>query len=105
MTVFRVEVSAFVAEKAAFRYGEERSEGRPSEYDFVTGPLAAALRSFGGFDALPIAAGPAVRISIIVDPFFGAVVFTGVLLAGNVIEIADFDDDPDYWVTSQGETE
>jgi hypothetical protein len=40
---------------------------------------------------------PAVRTYTIVDPSFGAVVFVGVLIDAEVVEIADFDDDPDYW--------
>lgn len=31
------------------------------------------------------------------DSFFGALVFFGVLVAPDVVEIADFEDDPDYW--------
>jgi hypothetical protein len=33
----------------------------------------------------------------IVDPFFGALLFFGVLIDTDTVEIADFEDDPDYW--------
>ena len=33
----------------------------------------------------------------ITDPFFGALVFFGVLIGTDVVEIADFEDDPDCW--------
>ena len=40
----QVGVSRFVADKIAAEYGPERSaEGQPSEWDFWSGPLAAAL--------------------------------------------------------------
>lgn len=68
-------MSDTVLAKAHDRYGEERSAaGQPSEYDFVGGPLAAAIVEFSHFDELPAAAGPAVRSLIITDPFFGALV-------------------------------
>ena len=96
--MFEVRIADEVVEKARERYGEERSSsGRPSEYDFVGGPLAAAALEFRYFDELPKVAGPAVRSLHITDPFFGALVFFGVLIGTDVVEIADFEDDPDYW--------
>ena len=96
--MFTVQVADLVMHKAHDRYGEERSAtGRPSEYDFVAGPLAAAIEQFRYFDDLPEMVGPAVRTVITTDPFFGAIVFVGVLVDANEVEIADFDDDPDYW--------
>jgi hypothetical protein len=84
-------------ERAHERYGDDRTgAGRPSEFDFVTGPLEAARREFALFDHLPEVAGPAVRSLIITDPFFGALAFVGILVAEHEVEIADFDDDPDY---------
>jgi hypothetical protein len=38
-----------------------------------------------------------VRSLIIVDPFFGALVFVGMPIGERLVEIAEFDDDPDYW--------
>jgi hypothetical protein len=96
--VYEVRVAPFVLHKAHERYGDERSpSGVPSEYDFVGGPLGAALLEFRYFDELPEAAGPSVRSLIITDPFFGALVFFGVLVERTTVEIADFEDDPDYW--------
>lgn len=93
-----VSVSSNVFEKAHLRYGEERSaSGAPSEYDFVGGPLAAAIADFRSFDDLQEVAGPAVRSLIITDPFFGTIVFIGALVGPATVEIADFEDDPDFW--------
>lgn len=98
LAVYGVHVSRTVLDKAHERYGEERSaRGEPSEYEFVSGPLAAAAIEFAHFDELPPVAGPAVRTLIIADPFFGALVFFGVLVGPGQVEIADFEDDPDYW--------
>lgn len=36
------------------------------------------------------------RSLIITDPFFGALVFLGVLVEAATVEIADFEDEPDY---------
>jgi hypothetical protein len=38
-----------------------------------------------------------VRSLVITDAFFGALVFFGVLVDRTTVEIADFEDDPDYW--------
>lgn len=96
--MYEVAVAREVFAKANARYGEERTPtGRPSEYDFVGGPLAAAIREFAYFDDLPQAVGPTVRTVIIVDPFFGTVVFVGGLVRPGSVEIADFEGDPDYW--------
>ncbi len=65
----------------------------------MAGPLAAATLEFRFADELPAVAGPAVRSLHITNPFFGAVVFFGVLVETNVVEVADFEDDPDYWST------
>ena len=93
-----VRVGERVLHLANERFGQQRSsEGRPSEYDFVGGPLAAALLAFREFDQLSYDVVPAVRSYTVVDPFFGPVVFVGVLTSDGVVEIADFDDDADYW--------
>lgn len=60
--MFEVRVSEAAAEKITRTYGPERSAGgRPSEWDFWSGPLA------------------------------------GVLVEPGVVEIADYEIDPDYW--------
>lgn len=87
-----------VASTAAELYGPERTAaGRPSEYDFASGPLAAAATRFTDFDSLPEVAGAAVRSVHLLDPVFGPVVFVGVLVEPGVVEIAGFTVDPDYW--------
>jgi hypothetical protein len=96
--MYEVRVGRAVLEKAHQRYGDERSAGGgPSEFDFVGGPLAAAIIEFAHFEELPVVAGPSVRSLIVTDPFFGALVFFGVIVAADIVEIADFEDDPDYW--------
>ena len=94
----RVVVGAAVLEKAHDEFGEDRTvEGSPSEYDFVSGPLAAALFVFRDFESLSFDLVPAVRSYTIVDPFFGPVVFVGVLTDDDLVEIVEFAHDPDYW--------
>jgi hypothetical protein len=41
--------------------------------------------------------GRSIRSLIVVDPFFGAIAFVGVLIGDLTVEMADFEDDPDYW--------
>lgn len=94
----RVVVSAHVDAVIAERFGTERSgSGRPSLYDFETGPLAAARLAFARFESLSRAVGPSVRSVTITDVFFGAVVFTGVLIDTDLVEIADVGIDHEYW--------
>ena len=96
--MFEVQVGQGVAEKITSSYGpERRATGRPSEWDFWSGPLAAALIGFRDFENLLFDLHPEIRSLHIVDPVFGAVVFAGVLVESAVVEIADFDVDPDYW--------
>jgi hypothetical protein len=96
----RVHVSTFVLERAAARFGPERSAaGGADEYDFVGGPLAAAVFVFRDFDSIRWDVVPSVRSYTIVDPFFGAVIFTAVLLDDGTVEVADFDLDTEYWDT------
>lgn len=95
-----VRVAQAVYEQAHERFGEHRSvDGAPSEYDFVSGPVAAAIFAFRDWDDLPHDVVPAVRHYTVVDPVFGPVVFVGVLSTDHVIEVVDFGDDPDYWST------
>ena len=101
-----VRVAPSVFELAHDRFGEGGPrEGAPSEYDFVGGPLAAAVFAFRDFDGLAYDVVPAVRAYTIVDPFFGAVVFVGVLIATDMVEITSFEDDPDYWSTIDDDPE
>ncbi len=98
MPSFEVEVSAHVDATIAREFGAERTgAGRPSFYDFESGPLAAARLAFSRFDDQREAAGPSVRTVTIVDPFFGAVMFTAVLTGPAKVEIADVGIDPSYW--------
>jgi hypothetical protein len=94
---FQVTISQFVAAKAAERYGDGRSEATGKEYDFYAGPLAAAGLAFSDFLNLRAAAGGRVRSVTVVDSGIGAVVFIGVRRRDDVVEIADFEPDPDYW--------
>ena len=93
----KVGVGGFAAEKITTAYGPERSTtGQPSEWDFWSGPLAAALIGFRDFENLLFDLHPEIRTLLIADPVFGAVVFVGVLVEPGVVEIADFAIDPDY---------
>ena len=95
-----VRVARDVFSRAHDRFGEGRSvEGAPSEYDFVGGPLAAAILAFRDFENLAYDLVSTVRTYTIVDPFFGAVTFVAVLVEPGIVEIASFDDDRDYWST------
>jgi hypothetical protein len=94
----RVEVSASVVAEIHERFGTSRGVGGGgSEYDFVGGPLAAAVFAFGDFDSLSFDVVPAVRSYTVVDPVFGVVTFSAVLRIDGVVEVAGFADDPDYW--------
>jgi hypothetical protein len=96
----RVFVSATVGERANREFTETRSEdGAGSEYDFVGGPLAAAVFAFRDFDRLREGVVASVRTYTIVDPVFGPVVFVGVFLVDGSVEIVDFESDPDYWAS------
>lgn len=98
MSTFEVVVSARVDAQISERYGRERSaSGIPDLYDFESGPLAAARLAFSRFDDVRSTLGPSVRSVTIVDVFFGAVTFTGVLTGERTVEIAEVDIDPDFW--------
>lgn len=102
----RVDVAPAVYESANERFGETRSAGgQGSEYDFVGGPLAAAVFAFREFDALSYDVVPAVRSYTVVDPIFGAVTFAAVLRTDDVVEIVSFADDPDYWAALDDDPE
>lgn len=93
-----IRISHVVAEKIAATYGPERTAaGWPSEWDFWSGPLAAALIGFRDFDNLLYDRRREVRTLHLIDPIFGALVFVGVLVGPEIVEIADFGVDPHYW--------
>jgi len=96
--IFDVRVGDFAAEKIAAEYGPERTAaGRPSEWDFWSGPLAAALIGFRDFESLRFDLHPELRTLHVFDPMLGPVLFAGVLIEPGIVEIADFEIDPDYW--------
>ena len=95
--------SARLRESARSVWCESNRRRCPSEYDFVAAPLAAAVFAFRDFENMLFDIVPDVRTYTIVDAFFGAVVFVGVLVDAEVVEIADFDDDPDNWVAVDDE--
>ena len=59
--------------------------------------MAAALVGFRDFEYLLWHSLPEIRTLHIVDPVFGVLVFVGVLIEPDTVEIADFEADPDYW--------
>ncbi len=60
--MFEVRVGEAAAEKIIGAYGPERSAaGRPSEWDFWSGPLAAALIGFRDFENLLFDLHPEIR--------------------------------------------
>ena len=81
-----IRVSEFAAEKIAATYGPERSTmRRPSEWDFWSGPLAAALVGFWDFENLLWHPLPRVRTLHIIDPVFGALVFGALVFVGVLV--------------------
>lgn len=95
---YQVEVSDFAAEKAA-EWGWSRSgSGKPSEPDFWSGPIKSAALQLRDFESCPRITGfpDNLREVWVVDPVFGAVVFTAVLVDVRVV-IADFSVDDHYW--------
>lgn len=95
---YEVRIGEDLAAAVTHKYGHRRStEGTPSEWDFWSGPLKAACIRFRDFDSLRPTHIPLIRTLHIVDPVFGPVVFVGVLVDTNVVEIAEFALDPDYW--------
>jgi hypothetical protein len=102
----RVVVASEVFETAHEQFGESRSpQGDGSEYDFVGGPLAAAVFAFREFDTLSYDVVPAVRSYTVVDPMFGPVTFTAALRIDSHVEIVDFAHDPDYWAALDDDPE
>ncbi|MGE0000292.1 MAG: hypothetical protein AB7U39_25530 [Ilumatobacteraceae bacterium] len=102
----RVEVALTVFESAHAKFGPARSgRGDGSEYDFVGGPLAAAVFAFREFDSLSYDLVPAVRSYTVVDPIFWVISFAAVLRTDNIVEIVSFADDPDYWASLDNDPE
>jgi len=95
---YQVNVSQAATEKVAARYGTTRTlDGKPSEFDFWAGLLAVALLGFQEFDKHRLQQQPRVGWLHTFDSTFGPVSFVAVLVKPSVVEIADFDDDSDYW--------
>jgi hypothetical protein len=93
-----VRVGQDLAAQIAAEFESERSpSGASSEYDFWAGPLAAALLGFRDFVSLPFDEVPQVRRLTVLDPALGPVVFIGVQLESDLVEIAGYGRDPDYW--------
>ncbi len=94
----QVDVSAAVGAAIAETFPAERSsDGGPSQLDFWSGPLQAALIGFRDFESLGYDDIPQIRRLTVVDAAFGPVTFVGVLVAGDIVEIAAFALDADYW--------
>ena len=93
-----VRVGADLAAAITREFGPERTAaGRPSEWDFWAGPLAAAVVAFRDFDNLRYDRHPKIRSHHVVDPVFGPIVFVGVRIRPGVVELAAFARDPGYW--------
>ena len=93
-----VRVSAALAQQIAEAFGPgEPGSGERSEWDFWSGPLAAAIFAFRRFDGLRFSHRPDIRSLHLVDPVFGPIVFVGVLIEPDVVVLDTFAHDPDYW--------
>lgn len=72
--------------------------------EFMTGPVRAARLAFSTrWDQQPAEAGESVRTVHTFSPTLGPVVFFGVLVGPQDVEIAGFDFDPDYWAVIEGD--
>lgn len=79
--MYEVRVGGHLAAKITARFGSQRSTGgQPSEWDFWSGPLAAAVIVFRDAEALLFDQAPEVRTYAYVDPVFGPVLFVGVIV-------------------------
>ncbi|MEO1061350.1 MAG: hypothetical protein AAFZ07_08015 [Actinomycetota bacterium] len=58
---------------------------------------------FRDFDNLLFDTRPEIRQLHIVDPVFGAIVFVGVLIDPQTVELAGYSIDPDYWDLIDGD--
>jgi len=93
-----VRVSRALADAITRAFGPERSaDGQPSEWDFWSGPLTAALLAFRDVESLPYDLHPDVRTLHVADPVYGPVVFVGVLVDPDTVELAAYALDPGYW--------
>lgn len=96
--MYEVRVGDHLAQVITDAFGPQRSSsGRPSEWDFWGGPLAAALIAFRDFESLRFDDIPSIRSLHLIDPVFGPLVFVGVLIGPAMVELAAFTQDPDYW--------
>lgn len=95
---YQTRVGQTLAASIAAEFGPERTtSGQPSEWDFWSGPLAAALIGFRDFDNLLFDDHPEIRQLHIVDPVLGAIVFVGVRTDPETVELAAYAIDRDYW--------
>jgi hypothetical protein len=93
-----VRVSAALAHEIVETFGpEDPGADQPSEWNFWSGPLAAALFAFRQFEGLRFSHRPEIRSLHLVDPLFGPIVFVGVLIEPDVVVLDTFAYDPDYW--------
>lgn len=82
------------------RFPESRASGDPDMTwgEFFAGPVRTAVIQFRDhWDDQPPAAGEAVRIAWVAPRVVGPVVFYGVLVAPDTVEIRDFEVDDGYW--------
>jgi hypothetical protein len=94
-------------EAAAARFPvDDRGQHGATFGEFMTGPVRAARLLFSTrWDQQLAEAGESVRTVHIFSPTLGPVVFFGVLVAPQNVEIAGFDFDPDYWTMIEGDPE
>jgi hypothetical protein len=102
----RVDVARAVYGSANERFGETRSAGgEGSEYDFVGGPLAAAVFAFRDFRRAvvrPRASGALVHRG---RPDHGVVTFAAVLRTDDIVEVVSFVNDPGCWAALDDDPE
>ncbi|MDQ6616033.1 MAG: hypothetical protein M3083_15165 [Actinomycetota bacterium] len=91
----------FVAEAKAMFPAGGSAGGRPSFALFEDGPCRAASTAFSlNFEAQREAIEGVGAIRLVLTPptpIFGPLIFYGVLLNDDIIELASITGDPDYW--------
>ncbi len=93
---FEVVISAELASQISSSFPEERGpDGSPSEYDFWSGPLAAAQVAFKDFYGLP--EHNLVRFAVTFDAIFGPVAFYGYQTGARIATLVEFGFQPDYF--------
>ncbi len=87
-------------QKAARVFPADRSDSGPGMAfgEFMAGPVRSARLLFETqWDQQPMEAGGAVRVVHTYSRIIGPVVFYGVLIGPQAVEIASFDVHPGYW--------